>query len=144
MNTTTDQLGLFPYAGRIRQMFLTAGYPSVSVSVNGKTKTEYVHRLIVERRLGRKLRSGEVVHHKDGNKLNFFPNNLEVVDSRCGHVKMHAQEYNSRMGATPGLTQYCFKCEAVKGIDCFYSKQRYCKTCGKQYLKEWKQRRNSK
>lgn len=32
---------------------------------------------------------GEVVHHKDGNKLNNSPDNLQVM-SRSDHSKLHA------------------------------------------------------
>ncbi|KKN31726.1 hypothetical protein LCGC14_0821110 [marine sediment metagenome] len=36
------------------------------------------HRYVMEQMLGRKLRKGEMVHHKDGNKTNNAPQNLEV------------------------------------------------------------------
>jgi HNH endonuclease len=47
------------------------------------------HRLVVERREGRKLASGEVVHHVDGDPLNNDPANL-VVLSRTEHHRLHA------------------------------------------------------
>lgn len=39
----------------------------------------YEHRVVMERVLGRPLRSGEVVHHKDGDRTNNAPKNLEVM-----------------------------------------------------------------
>ena len=39
-----------------------------------------VHRWAAEQKLGRKLKDGEVVHHRDGNKLNNLPNNLYVMN----------------------------------------------------------------
>src|SRR5690606_3645162 len=37
------------------------------------------HRLVMEETLGRFLLPTEVVHHKDGNRLNNTPDNLEVL-----------------------------------------------------------------
>ena len=48
----------------------------------------YVHRLEIEKFLGRKLLSSEIVHHKDGNKLNNKINNLQIL-SRSEHAKIH-------------------------------------------------------
>jgi hypothetical protein len=61
-------------------------YKKIRIS---KTETKDEHRLIMERFLGRKLSSNEVVHHKDGNKRNNDINNLEVM-SRSKHSKLHA------------------------------------------------------
>jgi len=47
-----------------------------------------VHRHVAERKLGRKLKPGEVVHHRDGNKLNNKRGNLAVL-SRKFHSKLH-------------------------------------------------------
>ncbi len=41
--------------------------------------TVYLHRLIMEVKLGRFLEEGEIVHHKDGNKENNHWDNLEVM-----------------------------------------------------------------
>jgi len=43
----------------------------------------YVHRWVVER----KLKTGEVVHHKDGNPLNNPPANLKVYRNQSTHIK---------------------------------------------------------
>lgn len=52
--------------------------------------SEYVPRCVVvaERKLGRKLKKSEIVHHKDRNKRNDHPSNLKVVDKRK-HVSEH-------------------------------------------------------
>jgi hypothetical protein len=47
------------------------------------------HRTVAERALGRSLKSDEVVHHVDGNKLNNQPPNL-IVMTRAAHQKLHA------------------------------------------------------
>lgn len=52
------------------------------------TGTKYVleHRLVVERRLGRYLIPGEVVHHIDGNPSNNDDANLRLFGSQSEHV----------------------------------------------------------
>ena len=47
-----------------------------------------VHRVVAENKIGRSLRSHEVVHHNDGNKNNFRKKNLSVM-SRSFHSKLH-------------------------------------------------------
>lgn len=48
-----------------------------------------VHRHVAERKLGRKLRKGEVVHHRDGNKSNNRRKNLQVFPSQGAHHAHH-------------------------------------------------------
>ena len=50
-----------------------------------------LHRLIMEEHLGRKLKSSEVVHHIDGNKLNNDISNLKVM-TRGEHSKLHRKQ----------------------------------------------------
>lgn len=47
------------------------------------------HRVVAEAMLGRPLRPGEVVHHRDGDKRNNDPLNLEVLPSQSSHCKAH-------------------------------------------------------
>ena len=58
------------------------GYPQIRLSVNGKTKTTYVHTLVAESFLGHSTDSGLVIDHLDGNKLNNYVWNIEVVTNR--------------------------------------------------------------
>ena len=54
------------------------------------------HRLIIEEYFGRDLRSGEDVHHINGNKQDNRLTNLVVMD-RGVHMRMHALEnYQNR------------------------------------------------
>ena len=46
------------------------------------------HRIVASKKIGRQLRDNEVVHRRDGNKLNNRPNNLQIM-SRSEHWKTH-------------------------------------------------------
>lgn len=50
------------------------------------------HRIIMENTLGRLLSKEEVVHHKDHNKRNNAPENLEVKGSNSEHSREHSLE----------------------------------------------------
>jgi CRISPR/Cas system-associated exonuclease Cas4 (RecB family) len=52
-------------------------------------KKVYLHRVIAEAKIGRALRSGEIVHHIDHNPLNNHPDNLEVCSSSFVHSQHH-------------------------------------------------------
>lgn len=52
----------------------------------------HVHRIEAEKKIGRKLRPGEIVHHKDNNRLNNAHDNLEVLPSQSEHAKLHSAE----------------------------------------------------
>lgn len=43
------------------------------------------HRLVMESLIGRPLYDWEIVHHKDGNRQNNTPENLELMDGRSRH-----------------------------------------------------------
>lgn len=49
----------------------------------------YEHMIMAEELLGRKLIDGEVVHHKDENRLNNSLDNLMVFKSRADHSAYH-------------------------------------------------------
>lgn len=51
-----------------------------------------LHRIIAAAKLGRPLTKDEDVHHRDGNKLNLEPANLEILGHRehgCVSAKQH-------------------------------------------------------
>ncbi|MEO8147345.1 MAG: HNH endonuclease [Bacteroidia bacterium] len=57
-----------------------------------KDSGKSVHRYMAEKKLGRKLRDGEVVHHKDRNKTNNSKDNLWVFKNQAEHDRVHKQD----------------------------------------------------
>lgn len=53
-----------------------------------KQDGRHQHRIVAEQMLGRLLVKGEIVHHKDGNKHNNSPENLEVM-KQGEHMRAH-------------------------------------------------------
>lgn len=49
----------------------------------------FLHRLIMERKLGRLLTDSEVVHHKNGNRKDNRISNLVLYASQSEHIKAH-------------------------------------------------------
>lgn len=74
-------LAEIPLPGRILTVFLTAGYPSVSLAVNRKSKTHYIHRLVCTAWHG-PCPPGHEVAHNDGDQLNSKPANLRWASRR--------------------------------------------------------------
>ena len=64
-------------------------------------KTNYVHRLVMEHHLNRKLNSNELVHHLNGIRTDNRVKNLEVV-SISSHISIHKRKIKS-----------CFVCGKV-------------------------------
>ena len=53
-----------------------------------KLNQRHMHRVVMEKALGRKLDYSEVVHHIDGDKWNNDISNLQVL-SRSEHIRIH-------------------------------------------------------
>ena len=57
-----------------------------------KDSNRLVYRWVAEKKIGRRLRKGEVVHHKNGNKLDNRESNLHVYTGKHGQLK-HATHH---------------------------------------------------
>lgn len=66
----------------------------ITMRVNRTSK--YLHRIIVENDIGRKLSKAEFVHHVDGNKLNNDISNLEII-SNSDHAKIHCTKEKAKV-----------------------------------------------
>jgi len=72
---------------------------------------EYTHRRVVEKKLGRRLGSDEVVHHINGDKSNNRPENLSALKGNV-HQRIHSGHPNA-----------CFRCgrSGHSAGDCYAS-----------------------
>ena len=70
---------------KICLMRLGSGEEKSYIKLNGR----HMHRTVAEKKMGRPLRQGEVVHHRDGNKRNNRPENIEVLRNQSEHAKVH-------------------------------------------------------
>lgn len=86
--------GRLNYQGR---SFIYAPEHSESRCFGGAYILEY--RLIAEKKIGRKLRRNEIVHHLNGNTNDNRPENLEVL-TQSEHARKHLQEEGRRCKKT--------------------------------------------
>jgi len=57
-----------------------------------KGSNTLVHRWAAEKKLGRELKPGEVVHHKNRDKQDNSFNNLHIFGSQQAHWEAHKQD----------------------------------------------------
>ncbi len=68
--------------------FSKNGYKVIENEAQNEGKRIFEHRFIMEKYLGRKLESSEIIHHINGDKLDNRIDNLQIVDRKT-HYFMH-------------------------------------------------------
>lgn len=75
------------------RIILSSGYVGVLVPeghhLRMNNRYAFEHQIVAERLLGRRLKEGEIVHHKNGDKTDNRPENIEVCPSRFSHKVEH-------------------------------------------------------
>lgn len=106
-------------------------------------KRGFEHRFIMEEAIGRELMNGEVIHHRDGNKLNNVLSNLELHNCNAVHMGRHSKWYRDTH------QKQCRICHKIKPRSDFYKQspgkltghndphRTECKTC---YQEDHRQR----
>jgi hypothetical protein len=81
-------------AARKKPFILKKGYRKLLIPSHPRADAKgyvFEHIVVVEAVLGRSLKVGEEVHHKDRNRANNAPSNLVVCASHAEHMKLHAR-----------------------------------------------------
>jgi len=114
-----DPLAGKPFRTVTGEGSLSHGYVWVSVPpdkqhlVPAGRRAEFEHRLVMAEQLGRPLRPDEVVHHRNGNRLDNRPDNLELwttaqpkgqrVSDQVAWAYELLRRYDEELGPTLGL-----------------------------------------
>jgi len=83
--------------------FLASGYKLISIYGDGTQSLE--HRIIMEKHLGRKLLTNELVHHINDDKSDNRIENLKII-TRSEHMKLHWEKITKSL-----LNNITFKCD---------------------------------
>ena len=97
------------------------------------------HRAVAEQNLGRPLLPGEIAHHRDENKRNNAPDNIETIASRAEHSRLHS------LGKTRPPRTTCKFGHVLDAQNTFVTSigRRRCLRCAREYDRLWQQRRRS-
>ena len=71
-------------------VYLVKTKVDIKYSKDGDGKWQSVHKRVAEKKVGGKIFKGHEVHHKNGNKLDNRPSNLQVL-TKAAHKKIHSK-----------------------------------------------------
>ena len=74
------------------------GYVAIRV---GPRRYRYEHRVIMEKMIGRSLKRVEVVHHKNEDKVDNRPENLELFPNNVAHMRARHRASIAKMIKRP-------------------------------------------
>ena len=97
----------------------------------------YEHYLVAEKMLGRELKKGETVHHKDRNRSNNDPSNLMVFKTNADHSRFHKTNIAILEGdvyVSPKQYNKCPNCGKI-----ISNTAKTCKKCYKRKIKRIQQ-----
>ena len=102
-------------------MALMGQYEYVIDATHPRANSEgqvYVHIIVAEEKLGRRLLVDETVHHRDLNKLNNHPENLLIFATKSDHTRFHVFNCDeSFLELTPNGSYIC-KAKTHVCMDC--------------------------
>lgn len=77
------------------------------------------HVVVAEQKIGRPLKDGEEVHHRNLNPSDNGPDNLQVFASHAEHQAEHARMRIVAAGGNPDTERICSVCKAIKSKRAF-------------------------
>lgn len=127
-----------------RRVYLTnSGYPSITMPYSEGGRRLLVHRVVAERALGEPL-GDRHVHHKDGDKMNWAIENLEILSSKM-HGLLHARNAIIQAGGNPETDSLCSSCHRALPKGNFRTdRQRWngltasCNECHRKRMEVWR------
>ncbi len=116
--------------------------PYVAIAVKDDSTSEYhsewEHRIIAARVLGKPLPEKAQIHHWDGNGRNNANSNIVICEDLAYHKLLHRRQRIKSLGGNPNTDSWCSFCKAIRPLEQFWfrksgpSKGRattYCKLC---------------
>lgn len=105
---TCSELCRQKYAARIGgkikgDILRFGGEGKTYIKLNGR----HMHRVLMEKKIGRQLLPGETVHHLDGNKRNNTIDNLVLFASQAEHARLHNTKNRKCTIPGCGLKHFC-------------------------------------